>query len=228
MREDLPFNLLIREARLALGLTLIDVSASVGITRNTLWRWEHGAPLSTVSRVERLETLATVLQLQTTLSPENRRRRLTPLSLHCKRNKHLFVPGSYSTRKKQDGTYTRICKACRNENNKRKYVEKRRDSCKNGHPYPYTSDKTTRRFCYICRDLGGWQPRGPGERCRRGHVFTDDNVFIKGGVRTCRLCALAWTAERRGDNDLAAKLRRSSATVPPRRGPKIPNAAVTP
>jgi hypothetical protein len=101
------------------------------------------------------------------------------LSTHC-RNGHEYTPENTAYQRKGTGNVTRSCKACKAEQNKRKYAKlaarakesgrtpkeqrlaeggtpiKLSDACKNGHQFTATNtehDSRGRRICLACRAM---------------------------------------------------------------------------
>lgn len=220
MSEDLPFNLLIREARLDLGLTLWDVAASVGVVIGTIERWEWGAGVPTKKRHEKLERLAAILQLDLATLVATAPK-VTPqvrlAATHCRSKKHLFEVGNYYLKQNKDGTTTRVCRQCKAEWSRKKYASSRGDYCRNDHLYTPENTLVTKygRTCWTCRKQA--KRRGPNKKCRRGHWLTGDNEYTSGERRHCRICVLALRAERRGEYELAAELRLPASEPPPRK-----------
>lgn len=80
---------------------------------------------------------------------------------------------------------------------------KRRTHCPKGHPYNEENTYRTKRggrACRECRNIAvkDWYERKSLEigrvhkrnwtHCKRGHLFTDENTYRRGGKRACRTC----------------------------------------
>lgn len=194
MTEDLPFNLLIREARIEAGLDQLDLAVTCGVTRGTVTHWEVGNKCPTERHLQRLASvfgLDESLLAERVLRDRPGRRVLHPRSNRCRSAGHPRT---------DDNSYLRngirVCRLC---------SLSRAAAGRDNH------DRAA-----ALKLPNAVEPRGKRDSCRSGHLYTDENTyFTTHGRRGCRICHLARAARRRGDLERADKLRK--ATDVPRR-----------